>query len=315
MDADSHVGRQIGAYRITRFCWYGTPHDIYDAVHEPTGAPVVVAALGQPWWLKDDSSRTAYFAAQRAHLERVRRAHERIAHPHVGPWAREVVDGDERFDHYVVFDPEFGENLETILEKAPLSLARAGEVLLPAIDAVDAAHAAGVVHGALDSRDVLVLEGGTVKVLGFGALSEEGLAGKTAAVGTASYAAPERILGRPAAPASDIYSLGVILCEAVTGRLPFRRDDERGLLRKIVKVATGRQRVRDEDDLLRKILKEPPSLPRGGRADFPEALERIILRALEKDPARRFARAGDLAAELRAVCPPGIEERNGRQNG
>jgi HAMP domain-containing protein/predicted Ser/Thr protein kinase len=156
---------------------------------------------------------------------------------------------------------------------------------------LEAAHAQGVVHRDIKPQNMLILpETGELKIMDFGIARVSEVKGGVAAagltttgtvMGTPDYMPPEQAQGRAADFRSDIYSLGVVLFELFTGELPF-----------------------DGDSVMAVVLKhiqEPPPRPRALNARLPEELEAIILRCLEKDPAKRYQRVAELLVELRSV--------------
>ena len=150
--------------------------------------------------------------------------------------------------------------------------------------AVHYAHQCGIVHRDLKPANVLLSEDGVPKIADFGLAKlleySEGPTRSGDLLGTPSYIAPEQAVGRPAqiTPATDIYALGVILYEMLTGRTPFRGATP---LSTIEQIAT-----------------QDPTPPGRLRRRLPRDLETICLRCLEKDPRRRYASAGDLAHDL-----------------
>ena len=156
---------------------------------------------------------------------------------------------------------------------------------------LEAAHAQGVVHRDIKPQNMLILpETGELKIMDFGIARVSEVKGGVAAagltttgtvMGTPDYMPPEQAQGRAADFRSDIYSLGVVLFELFTGELPF-----------------------DGDSVMAVVLKhiqEPPPRPRALNGRLPEELEAIILRCLEKDPAKRYQRVTELLVELRSV--------------
>ena len=213
----------------------------------------------------------------RARLQREARAAAALNHAHIVG----VYDvGEAAGAPFIVMELVEGASLRGA---GPLSLAEIVAIARQLCEALDHAHAHGIVHRDLKPENVLVARGGDgpvvkladlgVAITGRARLTEEG-----AIVGTAAYLAPEQALGRGVDGRSDLYALGVVLYERVTGRLPFTGDDA------LVVISQH--------------LHAPVTPPRAFRADLPPALEGIILRLLAKDPAQRFADAREVAAAL-----------------
>jgi serine/threonine-protein kinase len=151
-------------------------------------------------------------------------------------------------------------------------------------EALAAAHAQGVVHRDVKPNNVMIASDGSVRLLDFGLARGAGVDMTTltrtgTVLGTPGYMSPEQFDAHGVDERSDIYSLGVVLYEVLTGRLPFRGQTP-------IAVALAHKT-------------ELPPLPRALRKGIPAWLERAVLQCLEKDPARRFATAAELAAELR----------------
>jgi WD40 repeat protein len=177
-----------------------------------------------------------------------------------------------------------GGNLEQELAGTPLAAREAAAVLERLARAVAAAHAVGVVHRDLKPANVLLAVNGAPKISDFGLAKQAGVSGRTASgavVGTPSYMAPEQAGGRSRAvgPATDVYALGAILYEVLTGRPPFRAATPLDTLLQV---------VQDEPVPVRRLQ---PKVPRD--------LETICLKCLQKEPARRYPGAVDLAKDLR----------------
>jgi len=153
---------------------------------------------------------------------------------------------------------------------------------------LNAAHQQGVVHRDIKPHNMLILpETGELKIMDFGIArrsemqADGGLTTDGMVMGTPDYMAPEQAQGQPADFRSDIYALGVVLFEIFTGRLPFQGET---LMATVLK-----------------HIQEPPPDPRKLNPRLPAELAQVILRCLEKDPARRFQRAGDIHKELTAA--------------
>ncbi len=219
------------------------------------------------------------------YVERFRRearAVARLSHPNIVT----VIDrGEEDGRQFIVFEHVDGENLkELVLRNGRLPLRRALELGLAVAEGLAFAHEQGLVHRDVKPQNVLLNSEGEVKVTDFGIARsldvEHGVTQTGTVMGTGEYLAPEQASGRPVSPATDVYSLGVVLWELLTGDVPFSGEN-------FVAVA------------LRHVHESPPDL-RERRPDVPPRLAAAVERALEKDPARRFPSMSALAAELRA---------------
>ena len=166
-------------------------------------------------------------------------------------------------------------------QQSQLALETVLDTVATVADALDYAHRQGVVHRDIKPANIMLTSDSRVKVMDFGIAT---LAGSTktrsmAILGTPSYMSPEQVAGRKADGRADIFSLGVVLFELLAGRRPFEADD----------VTT----------LLYRIAREPHRRLADDRPGLPSDLYRIMDCALQKDPAHRYARAGDLSRSLR----------------
>jgi len=206
----------------------------------------------------------------------------RIRHPavlHILDW------GDSPAGLYFVTELVDGEDLKlAIRRRGPWPAPEAAALGATLADALAAAHAQGVVHRDVKPNNVMIARDGSVRLLDFGLARGAGIDLTTLTrtgtiVGTPGYMSPEQFDAHGVDERSDVYSLGVVLFEVLTGRLPFTGQTP-------IAVALAHKT-------------ETPPLPRSLRPGVPAWLERAVLRCLEKDPARRFASAAALAAELR----------------
>ena len=172
---------------------------------------------------------------------------------------------------------------ERLDEPTPIDPWQAAGLAAQVAEALEAAHRAGLVHRDVKPANVLLCGDGRVKVADFGiakAAADADLTQPGLMVGTAKYLAPEQVLGEPVDARTDIYSLGIVLYEMLTGRAPFTADTD---------AATALAR-----------LQRDPLRPRQIRAGVPRALEDVVCRAMARDPADRYDSASDLRAALLA---------------
>lgn len=188
--------------------------------------------------------------------------------------------------HFIVMEYCSGGSLRTALEeRGSFPAEEAASVGATVCSALGYAHAEGVIHRDIKPGNVLLVEHGTLKVTDFG-IAKAGFGSGDitttgSILGTVAYISPEQARGDEPDPRSDLYSLGIMLYELVTGRPPFKADTD---------VATALCHVR-----------EAPPPPRALRAGIPKSLEATILKALEKDPDDRFASAEEMRDELEAI--------------
>ena len=191
-----------------------------------------------------------------------------------------VADGQP----YIAMEYVAGRTLKELITcSAPLAPATATAHASQALEGLAAAHTVGIVHRDIKPQNLIVRDDGTLKIADFG-VARSGdatvLTQHGSVIGTADYISPEQARGEIATPASDLYSLGVVLFEMLAGRLPFTGE---------LPVAIANQHV----------LAPAPSLRQINPA-VPDALARVVGRALSKEPARRYRSAAEMRAALDA---------------
>ena len=269
-----------GRYEIGPLLGRGGMADVYDAVDTRLSRAVAVKVLRPAMSARPDVRRR---------FEDEARAAASLTHSNVVA----VFDtGEDDGVPWIVMERLSGESLASrLVPGQPLEtdwvLRMAGDVL----SALSAAHAAGVVHRDVKPGNILIGDDGCAKVADFGiAKSVESVVDSTTAgmlLGTPRYLSPERIDGLPSTAASDIYSMGVVLYEALSGRRAFEGDTP-------VSVAYAVQNT-------------PPPPLRTLRPDLPPAVIALVEKAMARDPGRRFATAREMAAALHAAHSGGDE--------
>ena len=198
------------------------------------------------------------------------------------PYIVNVYDwGQDASTSFIVMEFVRGSDLKTaIQQRGPINQRKVAEIGSQVCQALSVAHGLDIIHRDIKPQNIMIQPDGNVKVMDFGiARAKNSVNGKTSAVlGTAHYISPEQAQGKELSPASDIYSLGVVLYEAATGQLPFDGPDA-------VSVAL-------------KQVKEAPVPPREINPAIDAGLEAIIMKAMCKDPRGRFATARDMRHAL-----------------
>ncbi|HET9197760.1 MAG TPA: serine/threonine-protein kinase [Solirubrobacterales bacterium] len=253
---DFSVGTEVAGYRIEERIARGGMGVVYRATHLGLDRPVALKVIA-----RELADRPGF----RERFLRESRLAARLEHPAAVP----VYDSREVEGELIVaMRLVKGGDLRRLIDReGPLSPHRAIDLLAQVADALDAAHAAGIVHRDVKPHNILV-EGDRAYLSDFGlakALDESGSASSASVVGTAQYMSPEQWRGDSIGPAADVYSLGCVLYEALTGIPPFQRGEAET---------------------------EP---------EIPEGVEAVIRRAVAKEPGERHPTAGALIAAARAA--------------
>ncbi|MBA2520633.1 MAG: Stk1 family PASTA domain-containing Ser/Thr kinase [Chloroflexia bacterium] len=215
----------------------------------------------------------------RSRFEREAEAAAGFAHPNI----IDIYDvGEEDGAPYIVMEHIAGHTLkEIIVDEGPFHPDDVAALLTQVAGALDYAHARGYVHRDVKPQNILVDDRGVARVVDFGiakSLGDSDLTEIGAGLGTVHYLSPEQASGLMPTPASDIYSAGVVAFEMLTRRLPFEAESP---------VAVAMRHVQD-----------PPPAPSSYLATVPAAVDAIVLKALAKDPTKRFQNAGALATAM-----------------
>ncbi len=283
------IGQTISRYKILSKLGEGGMGQVYLAEDTELGRQVALKVL--PPALAEAPER----------LERFRREARAVAalnHPNIVTiFNVEEVEGQR----LLIMELVSGKSLDQLIPPQGLPLPKVFEIAIPMADALAAAHERGITHRDLKPANVMVTDAGQVKVLDFGlaklaaeapkasdqdaetelAPADAPLTGEGVVMGTAPYMSPEQLQGLPVDSRTDVFSLGIVLYEMVTGERPFQGKS--GL------------------ELASSILKDAPSSVTENRADLPRHLGRIIQHCLEKDPERRFQSVKDVRNELETI--------------
>jgi eukaryotic-like serine/threonine-protein kinase len=206
----------------------------------------------------------------------------KISHKNIG---RMFDLGEVEGTHFITMEYVPGENLRSMIRMSgQLGVGTAIAISKKVCEGLTEAHRLGIVHRDLKPSNIMIDREGNVRILDFGiarSLKGKGITGAGVAVGTPEYMSPEQVEGKEADERSDIYSLGIVLYEMVTGRVPFEGETPF-----VIGV---------------KHKSESPREPREINSQVPEELSRLILRCLEKDKVKRFQNADDVCSELSAI--------------
>ncbi|MCL2826417.1 MAG: Stk1 family PASTA domain-containing Ser/Thr kinase, partial [Eggerthellaceae bacterium] len=256
-------------YRLTDRIGIGGMAEVYRAYDEVLGRTVAVKIM-LPQYAADPSfaKRFRQEAAAAANLQ--------------SPYIVNVYDwGQDEDIYYIVMEYVRGSDLKTaIVERGSINQRKVAEIGAQVCQALSVAHNLDIIHRDIKPQNIMIQPDGNVKVMDFGiARAKNSVKTQTASVlGTAHYISPEQAQGKELTPASDIYSLGVVLYEAATGYLPFDGPDA---------VSVAMQQVNNL-----------PLPPHSYNPDIDPDLEDIIMKALEKRPTDRFATANDMRLAL-----------------
>ena len=271
-------GRQFGPYRVVEPCGEGGMAAVFKGYQANMDRYVALKVL--PRYFASDPEFVGRFEQEAKVLAR-------LQHPHILP----VHDFGETDGYTYIVMPfvESGSLADLLQDDEPMSLAQIDRIIAQVGDALDYAHSQGVVHRDVKPSNILVDQRGNCMLTDFGiARIVEGTAAFTRTggmIGTPAYMSPEQILGGTVDGRGDIYSLGIVLYEMATGRPPFRAETPPAILVK--------------------HLHDPLPSPREFNPSLPEGVERVILKALAKDPDDRFQTANEMATAFRvaAVTP------------
>ena len=262
-------------YTLVRILGGGGMGEVYLVRDENLGREVALKILRQQY------ARDVQFVER---FEREARSAASLNHPNIV----QIYDRGRSEDgsYYIVMEHVPGGTLkDLIVRQGNLDPDEAVRLASQVAEALGTAHAAGVVHRDIKPQNVLLTADGDVKVADFGVAraAEAGtISDSGVVVGTANYMSPEQAMGDPVGPAGDLYSLGVVIYEMLTGEVPFEADSA-------ISVAM-------------KHITEPPRPPRELNPLVPEALDAVVVKLLAKRPEDRHGSAQEAAADLRRAA-------------
>lgn len=278
--ANIKIGQEIGRYKIVERLGRGGMAEVYKGYQESLDRHVAIKLMH------------AFLVSEQDFLARFQREARSIAklnHPNIVGVYDFAVFGEDTY--YLVMEYIGGGTLKDKLQALAsqgerLSMDEAIRIASEISDALAYAHGQGMIHRDIKPANIMLTETGKailtdfgiVKLVG-GAQSSVAYTATGALIGTPAYMAPEQALGKPGDERSDIYSLGVMLFQMVTGKLPFDADTPLAVVMKHVN--------------------EPVPMPVSFNPEVPFRLQEVILKALEKDPERRFQSANEMLAALR----------------
>ena len=282
------IGQLVQSYRIVRQLGAGGMGVVYEAEDTRLGRHVALKFLPASLDVSPEAS---------ARFEREARVASSINHPNICTiYDIGVVRDEGRDRHFIVMELLEGESLRGRIGGAPLPTERVLDIGTAIADALDAAHAKDIVHRDIKPANIFITKRGQAKLLDFGIakpggerddadeetrVRTEGLTVPGTTVGSINYMSPEQARGEALDGRTDLFALGLVLYEMATGRQAF----------------TGATNAVVFDAILNR---QPPPV-RQLNADVPEELERVIARAIEKDPRMRYQTAGDLVSDLRRL--------------
>ena len=290
-DAPRLVGDRLGPYEIVVPLGAGAMGDVYKARDTRLGRSVALKLLHRDLAAREEG---------RLRFEREARAVSMLTHPHI--CTLHDIGHHDGVD-FLVMELIEGESLDVRLRRGPMPLADALEYGAQIADALSAAHRLGIVHRDLKPANIMLTSHG-VKVLDFGLaalqhdqrqladLTDARLTADGTVLGTVQYMAPEQLQGLPIDGRADLFALGAILYEMVTGHRPFEASNTASLIASILE-------------------REPVAID-AAIADPPPALQWTIARCLEKAPDKRWQHAADLASQLRWMRTPQVEPARNR---
>ncbi|HKY04607.1 MAG TPA: protein kinase, partial [Blastocatellia bacterium] len=268
------IGQVVGTYRITEKIGEGGMGSVFKGIDMMLEREVAIKML------RPELSSQPH-VVERFRTEAVTLA--KLNHPNIATLYSFLRQGD---DFFMVMEFVRGETLDSVIRKqGAMSIERAIAMFCQALEGIEHAHRLGIIHRDIKPANMMLTDTGTIKVMDFGiarVLGTSRLTRQGSIVGTVEYMSPEQVRGEETDARSDIYSLGILLYEMLTGRVPFQSDSEFALMKA--------------------QIEDAPTPPRSFAMHIPVVIEQAIMRSLAKKAEMRY----QTAAEFRAVLLQGI---------
>jgi serine/threonine protein kinase len=268
------IGNVIGNYKILEKIGEGGMGAVYKGVDLMLEREVAIKAL------RPELARQPHIV-ERFRAEAVTLA--KLYHPNIATLHSFLRELD---DYFMVMEFVRGETLDSMLRRGAMPVDRAITLFCQSLEGIDHAHKMGIVHRDIKPANIMLTESGSIKVMDFGIARVLGSARMTKQgniIGTIEYMSPEQVRGQETDARSDIYSLGMLLYEMLTGRVPFTHNSEY--------------------ELMRSQIEEAPTPPRDFAPHIPLPVEEAIMRSLAKKAEARFQSAGEFRKSLLASIP------------
>jgi serine/threonine protein kinase/Tfp pilus assembly protein PilF len=268
------IGQSVSHYRILEKLGEGGMGVVYKA--EDAKLKRTIALKFLPPELTRDAEAKERF---------IREAQAASALQHINICTIHDIDDTEDGQFFIVMDCYEGESLKEKIARGPMEARDAVDIAIQVMGGLSKAHEKGIVHRDIKPANIFIMTDGTVKILDFGlaklARVQTRLTKTGSTLGTAAYMSPEQARGEEVDARTDIWSLGVVMYEMLTGQLPFKSEYEQAVVYS--------------------ILNEHPMLPSSIQKDIPSHLEHIVIKALEKDPDKRFQTMDEALGTLNQV--------------
>ncbi|MFC1558999.1 protein kinase [Gemmatimonadota bacterium] len=266
------IGKTIDRYKIVDKLGEGGMGSVWKAEDSKLNRLVALKTLA-PHLAENEEARERF--------TREAQAASALNHPNITT-IHDLLDIDDQ--HFICMEYVEGKTIKDLLETGQVSVRKAVDIILQTADALETAHRKGILHRDVKSANIMISMEGNVKVMDFGLahLEERSQLTRTGTMmGTLAYTSPEQLTGRTYDESSEIWSLGVVFYELLTGQLPFRSPSE--------------------GELVFAIINNEQVKPSQLREDVPVSIDSVIIRMLDKDPTVRFLSMGDVINELQGI--------------